>query len=154
MADHCASAATEGSGVARRQPEHRIALVGAALCAGALVTAVLMPTAAAAEGPVLCPFRLVTGLPCPGCGLTRSWVALAHGQVGEAFAYNWFGPVSFVAAALFTLVTVAALVRRRPPRLPARLMRPVLLYAVAGAWIGYGVVRLVLTATGAVSPVV
>lgn len=45
--------------------------------------------------PVLCAFRRVTGWPCPGCGLTRSFVFLAHGQLGDAFRMNVFGPVAF-----------------------------------------------------------
>ena len=46
------------------------------------------------DGPVICPFRRLTGLPCPGCGLTRSWVYLAHGRWGDAFAAHPFGLVA------------------------------------------------------------
>lgn len=46
--------------------------------------------------PVLCTFRRVTGFPCPGCGLTRSFVFLAHGHLVDAFRMNLFGPPAFV----------------------------------------------------------
>lgn len=48
------------------------------------------------EVPVLCSFRRLTGWPCPGCGLTRSFTFLAHGRVAEGFAMNWFGPPLFL----------------------------------------------------------
>jgi hypothetical protein len=46
--------------------------------------------------PILCTFRRLTGWPCPGCGLTRSFVFLAHGQLADAFRMNVFGPFAFV----------------------------------------------------------
>ena len=42
------------------------------------------------EGPVVCPFRAVTGLPCPTCGLMRTAGALLHGRIGEAARTNPF----------------------------------------------------------------
>lgn len=41
--------------------------------------------------PVLCVFRLVTGYPCPTCGLTRSIVAIMHFDLIKAVHMNPFG---------------------------------------------------------------
>ena len=35
-----------------------------------------------------CPFHMLTGLLCPGCGATRALAALLHGQVQEAWHWN------------------------------------------------------------------
>lgn len=82
---------------------------------GCLATAFVLSPAAAENGPVICPFRLMTGLPCPGCGLTRSWIALAHGDPGTAFARHAFGPVLFALAIIAVATTVYSLARRREP---------------------------------------
>jgi hypothetical protein len=37
-----------------------------------------------------CPFRLGTGLLCPGCGISRMLIALAHLDLASAFRYNPF----------------------------------------------------------------
>jgi hypothetical protein len=37
-----------------------------------------------------CPFHTLTGIKCPGCGMTRACIALARGEVGEALRYNPF----------------------------------------------------------------
>lgn len=41
--------------------------------------------------PTVCSFRLMTGLPCPGCGLTRAVALLMHGQLGASLAMHPFG---------------------------------------------------------------
>jgi hypothetical protein len=38
--------------------------------------------------PSLCMFRNVTGLECPGCGLSRAFVCIAHGDLVRAWRYN------------------------------------------------------------------
>ena len=88
-----------------------ISIPGPAIAAG-IALLVLGLTAAsilpATEGPVICPFRAVTGLPCPSCGLTRSAAALMRGSMGAAFATNPLDTVFLVvvapiAAALWVL---------------------------------------------------
>lgn len=38
----------------------------------------------------ICPVRLLTGIPCPGCGITRSLRELLHGHLAEAFHLHPF----------------------------------------------------------------
>lgn len=40
------------------------------------------------HAPVVCTFRIVTGKPCPTCGMTRATCALAHGEWAKAMAYH------------------------------------------------------------------
>ena len=42
--------------------------------------------------PPMCAFSALTGLCCPGCGLTRSFAFLEHGDVRASFAMNPLGP--------------------------------------------------------------
>jgi len=42
-----------------------------------------------------CVWHAVTGLPCPGCGMTHACLALARGNLRAAWSLN---PSSFVAA--------------------------------------------------------
>ncbi len=62
--------------------------------------------------PSLCPFKNITGLPCPGCGLTRSVVYSAHGQWQQAITYHPFGPLFLLGVGLTLISAVISL--RRP----------------------------------------
>jgi hypothetical protein len=37
-----------------------------------------------------CPFKLLTGFSCPGCGIQRALHALLHGRIIEAAKYNLY----------------------------------------------------------------
>jgi hypothetical protein len=52
---------------------------------------------------VVCPFRRLTGLPCPGCGLTRAGRHLLRGEFREAFWDNAMVPVVLAIAAVEVL---------------------------------------------------
>ena len=45
-----------------------------------------------------CPFYKVTGFLCPGCGITRMFMALAEGDIARAYSYNqalfWLAPLA------------------------------------------------------------
>lgn len=43
--------------------------------------------------PSLCAFYTMTGLPCPGCGITRSVVCCCHLRFVEGFTYHPLGPI-------------------------------------------------------------
>lgn len=49
-------------------------------------------------GLVLCPFRALTHYPCPGCGMTRAFCALAHLEIWRAVKFNALSPFLFLAA--------------------------------------------------------
>ena len=50
----------------------------------------------------------MTSLSCPGCGMTRSFTYMGHGQIVDAFRLHMLGPF------LYTLVVV---------QIPLRMMR-------------------------------
>jgi hypothetical protein len=134
----------------RSEPRNEAVATTALAAAGvaALGIACLANPASIESGPVLCPFRLVTGLPCPGCGLTRSWVYIAHGDFGEAIRANAFGYLTMGAAiALIIVVATAVLLGRPIPSLsPVARSRPFLL--AVGGWLVFAAVRIVAIAVG------
>ena len=61
---------------------------------------VLVLGAAYFQLPIGCPFKMLTGIPCPGCGGTRALIALLHGHLIEAIMTN---PLSIVVI-IFALI--------------------------------------------------
>ncbi len=86
----------------------------------------------------ICVLRRLTGLPCPGCGLTRAFAHLAKGEWAVAAVDH---PFAFVLAAelgLAWLVWGTALARGRPVTMPPWLEHLVLAHilVVAAFWLG------------------
>lgn len=116
------------------------------LFAGALiVTCVLAQTDQ--PGPP-CLFRRVFHLPCPGCGLTRSFKAVWRGEWLYALRLHPLGPFCFLLCALFLLV---ALFQRRlsntpfaMPRLYAWLLRKSTRLTLIALMLGVWIVKLCL----------
>ena len=91
--------------------------VGSALAPLLLLGAVLL------SGLPLCPFRMMTGIPCPGCGLTR---ATLHALTGDFAGALRFHPLVFVLAPLVgwsilraTLVSAKVIATARARSRPA-----------------------------------
>jgi hypothetical protein len=95
-------------------------------------------------GPVLCPFRLATGLPCPGCGLTRSFCACAHGHWNDAIAAHLFGPILFAVLLIGVPLLFYQGLRGRPIMwLDRVLFSRRAAYVAAILLFGYHVLRLI-----------
>jgi hypothetical protein len=69
-----------------------------------LVVLALLPVSVVTSGPSFCPFKMMTGLPCPGCGMTRSVVTLLHGDIGASLYYH---PLGIAIVALGVALAVA-----------------------------------------------
>jgi len=76
----------------------RLAIPVSALC----LCAVTDPHQPA--GLILCPFRLLTGIPCPLCGMTRGLASLLRGRLFEGVAFHFFSP--FVLAAILAWIVI------------------------------------------------
>jgi len=126
--------------VARLSPATRKAAVAlllvAALATGAGLLLVFDPNAADSPLPQ-CVFRLLTGLYCPGCGMTRALHALLHADVARAWAMN---PMIVLMLALLPAMAWHQL--GRLPALPAPFSR---VLVNGKAWIAllvaFGVLR-------------
>ncbi len=93
-------------GVARR------GAVAFALLAAALLLAL--------SGTPLCPTALVLGVPCPGCGLTRATLALAHGDLRAALGFHPLAPLLVPLLAVVFGKALVDYVRGTPPAPPER----------------------------------
>jgi hypothetical protein len=125
------------------RPERRRRAVDAAICFGILAASFLYAPYAH-DGPVLCPLRLATGIPCPACGLTRSFCALASGRPAEAFAEHLLGPPALACAALLGIAwTYEAAAGRRAERLRRFAFSRRAAWALAGVILAYHAVRMV-----------
>jgi len=69
----------------RKAPSRRLA--GFALLSGILLASATIPPFHR-EIFTLCLVKDVFGIPCPGCGLTRAFLFLGHGDVRSALALN------------------------------------------------------------------
>lgn len=94
--------------------------------------------------PELCVLRQWTGLACPGCGLTRCFISMAHGDLASAWRFSPAGILFFLLTAAQLPLHAAGLARavwgraeRAPSRWNARLLA-----AVAALLIVQWVVRL------------
>ncbi len=85
-----------------------------------LLTAAFLTPSAAGHGTHMqlglppCGFLLITGYPCPGCGLTTCFAHMVRLEVVEATAANPFGVLLFLVSFFTIPVSVVGFVRGLP----------------------------------------
>ncbi len=89
---------------------------------------------------ITCPIRLLTGISCAGCGMSRAWLALFRLDLSGAFAYH----------PLFWLPVPAAALLLFSRRMPRRAFRAGMA-AVVALFLAVYVVRLVSPADAVVT---
>jgi hypothetical protein len=110
-----------------------------------LVVGALIPLNWLTSGPSLCPFKVMTGLPCPGCGLTRSTVAFLHGDITTSFYFHPLGAPMVIALVVFALIDAWVWWRGSQPggrRRPASWL-PEWLILTPGPWVAIAAITLV-----------
>lgn len=86
-----------------------------------------------------CPFRALTGLLCPGCGVTRLCLALLRGDWAAAWQAN---PVLLLLLpVLLALLIRAALRYVREGRAAGPQWESALIWGMVGLLVAWGVVR-------------
>lgn len=102
-------------------------------------------------GLKVCWVSASTGVPCPGCGMTRAISCAAHGDLALSWSYHPFGVpllVLFVATAVLSVLPSA--LRRRFATGVMRHHGPVNIAYVAfvSSFVAFGALRVLATVIG------
>jgi hypothetical protein len=93
------------------RPSKKLALLALFLLSGVFAVSVLFAPVGG-DYFTICGFKNLTGLPCPGCGLTHSFCAMGKGDVLRAFGYNLLGPPLFLVFALLWIRSMLVMMNR------------------------------------------
>jgi hypothetical protein len=63
-----------------------------------------------------CPFFRVTGIPCPGCGLTRAVMLLMRGDLRGSLRFHAFAPILLISVMVLVLAAL----------MPEKLIQPII----------------------------
>jgi len=87
-----------------------------------------------------CMFHLITGVPCPACGATRTGVMLSHFQIADAFMQNPLFFVLFVALVMWGINSMVGLLIGKNATITLyqserKIMRWILIFAIPLNWL-------------------
>ncbi|MFZ5518002.1 MAG: DUF2752 domain-containing protein [Candidatus Zhuqueibacterota bacterium] len=90
-----------------------------------------------------CYFKSLTGLDCPSCGLSRSFYAVSHFHIHDAFRYHLMGPILFLIFALVLVKLSFEIALRKAIRVSIpRSAMTIALIVFFGTWLIYWLTRL------------
>jgi hypothetical protein len=89
----------------------------------------------------LCPFKMITGFPCPGCGITKSLVYFYEGDFYKSVSYHILGPLVIVFCLIAIVVLTTELITKKE-YFNAVMYNQKLAYSLGFFLIVYHVIRL------------
>ena len=83
-----------------------------------------------------CPIKEITGLYCPGCGITRMLQAILQLNFYQAFRYN---PLLFISLPYFIFFTIEGIITKKDPlynKIPNKILITIIIIFII-----YGILR-------------
>ncbi|NDP27384.1 MAG: DUF2752 domain-containing protein [Flavobacterium sp.] len=90
----------------------------------------------------LCPLKMLTGFPCPGCGITKSLVYFYEGDIQKSLYYHLFGPF-VIAFCVATIVVLTTELITKKEYFKSLLFNKKLAYGLAISLASYHFVRII-----------
>ncbi len=125
------------------RPSRQLAAFAIALLSALFIASVLYNPAGRsvyAQYPTLCLFKILSGLPCPLCGLAHSFCAIAKGDFVASFSFNLLGPPLFLTLILIWIRSACVLLNKTRLALAfdaaAQRLKLIRLFAIAFAVFG------------------
>ncbi|MCX7958789.1 MAG: DUF2752 domain-containing protein [Deltaproteobacteria bacterium] len=80
----------------------------------------------------ICFFRTLTGIPCPACGMTHSFISIGQLKISEGFHYNILGPILYLLLIVGIVILFAEIITNRLIIQPLfeKFQRPILLVVI------------------------
>lgn len=85
-----------------------------------------------------CPFLMLTGFRCPGCGSQRAVHSLLHLDIAQAFSYN---ALLVLSLPILLLLGYAELARKKNPLFYRKIHRPVFIWSYFVIAVAWGICR-------------
>ena len=96
------------------------------------------------NGWTLCIFRASSGFPCPGCGMTRSFISISGGNLALAYRYHPLGIVIYVLFLYLFVVKIVEIIRGRTGLIKYnKHFVTIFFYVLIIAMLVNGVIRLI-----------
>ena len=90
----------------------------------------------------LCPFKMITGFPCPGCGITKSLVYFYQGDFYKSISYHILGPF-VIAFSIVSIVILSMELITKKEYFNTVMYNKRLAYSLGIFLVGYHIIRLI-----------
>jgi Na+/H+ antiporter NhaC len=90
----------------------------------------------------LCPLKMLSGFPCPGCGITKSLVYFYEGDIQKSLYYHLLGPL-VIAFCIVTIVVLTTELITKKEYFTQLLYSKKLAYSLAIILASYHFIRII-----------